>query len=471
MFNLKYTVASSLRRHIAMGFLILSTTIGFNVMRGMRETIVFQFGKNGALYTPFIRIFCILPISAFLFVYYLAVKKRTNTKTAYYAVTLPLLAYFVGYGCFGNHQPIGSNVYSPWVESAIAYYPPFEFMAGIVLHWDKTLYYVFCEAWGSFTLVILFWQIANETYQPNEAKRYYPIFSMLGGVGIILSSLLITEMGRQAQMMQITTQVISFVAIINCLLVSWIWKNSQHKISLQTKQAISMRQGLKLALQTPHVLYLTVCIISFSVLCNVYENAVRNIILNYYTHENDVFQFWGQFFLGKGLLVIFANLISRTLLKRIGWFWVAVTTPIISISSIHLILSIPSFHLDQLLLGQTHSLLWLLAALLQLNFAVKYAFFDPTKEMAYIPLSPDQKTYGKTVADGLGSRIGNIGSGVVQSIAIVVASGSEFAQIAPVLLITCSMLSLGWIWAMRGLTRTYRKMTAFTNAVVQEPAA
>lgn len=436
-------------------------------MRGMRETIVFQFGKNGALYTPFIRILCILPISAVLFIYYLAVKKRSNTKTAYFAVTLPLLAYFIAYGYFGNHQAIESSAYSTWVEQAISYYPPFEFVAGITLHWDKTLYYVFCEAWGSFTLVILFWQIANETYQPNEAKRYYPIFSMLGGIGIILSSLLIKEMGRQSNIMIITTQVISLVALINCLLVRWIWQQSDLKITTKVKQHVSMRQGLKLALQTPHIMYLMVCIVSFSILCNVYENAVRNIILNHYTQEQDVFQFWGQFFLGKGLLVIFANLISRALLKRVGWFWVAVTTPIVSISSIHLILCIPSFQMDHLFVGHTQSLLWMLAILLQLNFAVKYAFFDPTKEMAYIPLTQDQKTYGKTVADGMGSRIGNIGSGIIQSAAIFIASGSEFVQIAPVLLIACSMLSIGWILAMSGLAKTYKSMTTSTQDHLQ----
>ena len=220
-----------------------------------------------------------------------------------------------------------------------------------------------------------------------------------------------------------------------------------------------MREGLRVALSTPHILYLTICIISFSVLCNIYENSVRNIILNHYGSEQEIFKFWGSFFFGKGLLVISANIVSKALLKRVGWFYVAITTPIISIVSIHIILSISSFQLDQSIIHETQSILWLLAILLQLNFAVKYAFFDPTKEMAYIPLTHEQRTYGKTVADGMGSRIGNVSSGIIQSTAIIIASSNDFTQIAPILLGICSLVSLGWVWAMSGLSQTYSKMS------------
>ena len=243
----------------------------------------------------------------------------------------------------------------------------------------------------------------------------------------------------------------------------WQQKQENRDIKDKPKISISMREGIKMALSTPHILYLTTCIISFSILCNVYENAVRNIILNHYGTEQEVFRFWGTFFFGKGLLVITANIVSKALLKRVGWFYVAITTPIISIISIHVILSIPSFQIDPHVMANTRNILWGLAILLQLNFAVKYAFFDPTKEMAYIPLNHDQRTYGKTVADGMGSRIGNISSGMVQSIAIMVAAGNDFTQIAPILLGICSIISIGWIWAITGLSKTYNQMTSEKN--------
>ena len=92
--------------------------------------------------------------------------------------------------------------------------------------------------------------------------------------------------------------------------------------------------------------------------------------------------------------------------------------------------------------------------------------------MAYIPLPANERTYGKTVADGLGSRIGNVSSGLIQTIAIMIASGSEFYEIAPALLIMCSLISLSWALAMRGLNRSYHSLirqekqsTTFDNSV------
>lgn len=466
MFKVNTLLSQEKQRHLYMSCLILLSTIGFNIMRGMRETVVFQFGKNGALYTPFIRIMCILPISTLLFMYYLTLKKRTSTLIAYYALTIPLLAYFILYALFSSQHVIDMSAMPTWITELMKIYPPMEFIGGIITHWDKTLYYVFCEAWGSFTLVILFWQIANENYTPKLASQYYPIFSMLGGAGIIISSLLINKMGKYENITLLTTEIITLIGICNLWLVTKISKYAKRNTDTiqKPKVALSMREGLRIALSTPHILYLTICIISFSILCNIYENSVRNVILNHYGSEQEVFKFWGNFFFGKGLLVISANIVSKALLKRVGWFVVAITTPIISIASIHIILSISSFQLDQHIIKETQNILWLLAILLQLNFAVKYAFFDPTKEMAYIPLNHEQRTYGKTVADGLGSRIGNVSSGIIQSCAIMIASSNDFTQIAPILLGACSIISLGWVWAMNGLSLTYKKMSNETES-------
>ena len=469
MFQLHKIIRQDALRHVYMCTLVLLSTIGFNVMRGMRETVVFQFGKNGALYTPFIRMMCILPISALLFVYYLYVKRRSSTLHAYYAIVLPILTYFVAYATFTESHVVMMTQHSAWLQAWIDYYPPIEFIAGILVHWDKTLYYVFCEAWGPFTLVILFWQIANETYTESEAKTLYPVFSMLGGAGIIISALLIGQMGHHPNITLLTTQVICAIGLINCWLVTLIWQGRTEYLAAKPKHSIGLRQGIKLALTTPHILYLTLCIISFSILCNIYENSVRNIILQHYQSEQAVFKFWGSFFMGKGLLVVSANILSKFLLRRVGWFYVAITTPIVSIASIHIALSIPSLNLVSIF-GQTQYLLSLLALLLQLNFAVKYAFFDPTKEMAYIPLTDAQKTYGKTVADGLGSRAGNIGSGLVQTIAIFAASGSDFLQVAPYLLVICSALSAVWIWAISNLCRSYNTMTSTAMPLSQSPS-
>ena len=46
--------------------------------------------------------------------------------------------------------------------------------------------------------------------------------------------------------------------------------------------------------------------------------------------------------------------------------------------------------------------------------SIKYAFFDKTTQMAYIPLDPEAKIKGKAAVDLLGSRLGKAGSSCIQ---------------------------------------------------------
>ncbi len=68
------------------------------------------------------------------------------------------------------------------------------------------------------------------------------------------------------------------------------------------------------------------------------------------------------------------------------------------------------------MLGTTPLMLAVIFGMIQ-NIMSKSAntrFFDPTKEMAYIPLDPESKVKGKAAVDVVGARLGKSGGSFVQ---------------------------------------------------------
>merc|ERR1711862_108556 len=64
----------------------------------------------------------------------------------------------------------------------------------------------------------------------------------------------------------------------------------------------------------------------------------------------------------------------------------------------------------------------------------KYALFDPTTQMAYIPLDEESKIKGKAAIEVLGSRIGKSGGSLIQQGLILIFGNIVSAAPATALL-------------------------------------
>ena len=63
-----------------------------------------------------------------------------------------------------------------------------------------------------------------------------------------------------------------------------------------------------------------------------------------------------------------------------------------------------------------------------LGKGTKYAMFDPSREMAYIPIDQEMKIKGKAAIDVVGGRMGKSGGGWIQ-MALITALGGSVSQI------------------------------------------
>ncbi|MCF8462659.1 MAG: NTP/NDP exchange transporter, partial [Rickettsiaceae bacterium] len=90
-----------------------------------------------------------------------------------------------------------------------------------------------------------------------------------------------------------------------------------------------------------------------------------------------------------------------------------------------------------------------------LSKSTKYSLFDPTKEMAYIPLDPELKSKGKVAVDVIGGRLGKSGGAVIP--VILFTCGFTFAEATPYLAVIC-IATLGlWLLVVQALSKEYTK--------------
>ena len=102
-----------------------------------------------------------------------------------------------------------------------------------------------------------------------------------------------------------------------------------------------------------------------------------------------------------------------------------------------------------------------------LSKAIKYALFDPTKEMAYIPLDQESKVKGKAAIDVLAARIGKSGGALVQQM-IVIIFGNIMTGAPAVAGVFFATISI-WIYGVLGLASMFEeKIKAGKNAAAEE---
>jgi ATP:ADP antiporter, AAA family len=90
-----------------------------------------------------------------------------------------------------------------------------------------------------------------------------------------------------------------------------------------------------------------------------------------------------------------------------------------------------------------------------LSKSIKYALFDPTKEMAYIPLDQEAKTKGKAAIDVLAARIGKSGGALLQQ-AIVLFFGNIIDG-APVVVGLFYTVIVAWLLAANSLGNQFEE--------------
>lgn len=187
---------------------------------------------------------------------------------------------------------------------------------------------------------------------------------------------------------------------------------------------MSLTESIRVLASSKYLINVATMVLSYGLTIEFTEIIWKAAVKAAFPVKTDYLKFMGRYSTLVGSAAFVMMFVGAKVVKSLGWKAGALLTPILMG-----FFTAPFFAC--LIWKGTSSHTALLAAVYiglfanVLSKATKYAVFDPTKEMAYIPLDHNSKTKGKAAIDVLGARLGKSGGAFVQQI-LVLSLGSIF---------------------------------------------
>jgi AAA family ATP:ADP antiporter len=341
------------------------------------------------------------------------------------------------------------------------------------------------ELFGNVTVGLLFWQFANQVVPTDKAKRLYPIYGLWSNLGLIAAGLLgkwagMSE-GAESSAAIATVAERDFTSTIQLLcgfvtaagiiiLWSYYWINrhcldgtSNASVSggKKKKPKMPIGESLRFLMQSKYLGYITLMVLAYGITINLVEVSWKDSVKLYFSGDKASYNsFMSNLYIYTGISTMVLIVFSQNLLSLFGWRIAASITPIVSLITGGLFFAFLIFK-DSMtgicaIIGSTPAAMAMWLGLMQniSTKASKYSLFDPTKEMAYIPLDEESKIKGKAAIDVIGGRAGKSGGGVINMTVGKFFSGHAFTTaIASMTVLIC----LTWWWAVKKLSVEYDK--------------
>eukprot|EP00590_Aulacoseira_subarctica_P000288 CAMPEP_0172429352 /NCGR_PEP_ID=MMETSP1064-20121228/50027_1 /TAXON_ID=202472 /ORGANISM="Aulacoseira subarctica , Strain CCAP 1002/5" /LENGTH=416 /DNA_ID=CAMNT_0013174705 /DNA_START=624 /DNA_END=1874 /DNA_ORIENTATION=+ len=405
-------------------------------------------------------------------------------KQLFYATCLPFFGFFALYDVliFPNAAKI-----EPSMSTVMSYIGASTggtaVVSSIISHWTSALFYVVAEVYASVSIGILFWQFANDVVPVSQAKRFYPLFAQMSGLAPIFAGQYVVRYASRAKDFSSSMHRLNLLLVASGIAICILYQITTNYIASQNneidviasaseenagkltttkkkKPKMSMVESAKFLAGSKYLRLISILVIGYGLSINFTEILWKSLVKKKYPNALDYQRFMGNFSSVLGFSTCIVIFLGVQVIRILGWRAGALATP-----SAMAVLALPFFAC--VLLGLDNPMNLHIAVVLGtiqslLSKTAKYAMFDPTTQMAYIPLDDESKVKGKAAIDVLGSRIGKSGGSFILQ-GLVLAFGN-IINAAPAVMIVFYSVLLAWIAAANQLSGLFADKTAKNEA-------
>ncbi|WP_448218373.1 NTP/NDP exchange transporter [Endozoicomonas sp. 2B-B] len=468
---------------ILMFYLIL---FNYTILRDTKDTLVVTGAGSGAEIIPFLKLWVNVPFAIIFTVTYAKLSNIFERRTLFYLVISSFLLFFCFFSLvlYPARDMLHPTEFADYLQSILP--PGFMGLIAVMRNWTFSLFYVMSELWGSVCLSLMFWGFANHITRVSESKRFYALFGMMGNLALPTAGLFVYFASQTREnlaegvdpwgySLNLMTGVLTIGGILIMATYWWInryvmtdprlYKPDEIASSNKEKLSLSLKESFMHIINSKYLLCIALLVIGYGVCINIVEVTWKNQLRMQYPNPHEYNQFMGLFSTCTGIVTISMMLFfTNNVIRRFGWTIAALCTPVVLLITGTLFFCFVLFRdivpdILFLALGTTPLMLTVILGGVQniMSKSTKYSLFDPTKEMSYIPLDPEEKVKGKAAVDVIGNPTGKSTGSVIQQILIIYLG--SLAAIAPYVAIIVLLFFAIWIAAARSLGHQFNELS------------
>ncbi|USO01552.1 MAG: NTP/NDP exchange transporter [Alphaproteobacteria bacterium] len=489
-----------LKKFLPMGLILFCLLFNYTILRDLKDSIIVN--ASGAGTIPFLKLWGVTPTAILFVILYAKLSNAMTREGVFYTLVTAFLVYFGAYGFFIHPNAHALQASAETLEGWHAAYPFLSGLIDVAGNWGYSSFYIMAEIWGSSMVALLFWQFANQTTRIREAKRFYGLFVVLGNVALMISGELLVQSNNPQLIASLFPEIndpfevivkffmgaVVFFGLVSMYLYRWMhtsvltdpqFFDATEVTVKKKKEKPTLAESAKIIFSSPELGLIALLIMAYGITINLAEVQWKDQIRLFVSNEVDpkaaYAAFMGRFSFINGLItILFGWFIGSAILRRFSWRTAASITPLFMLlggalffAFILLKSDMGAFLSTILNEGATRNAI---VAATALGFAVivmaksiKYTLFDPTKEMAYIPLNAELQSKGKAAVDVIGGRAGKSGGAFVQSTLLMLYGTKEAFTIAPIACGVFITIALLWLVAVKALSKKVEEAGAKTT--------
>ncbi|MBT4879911.1 MAG: NTP/NDP exchange transporter [Alphaproteobacteria bacterium] len=487
------------KKFLPLTLMMFCVLFNYTLLRNAKDTLVIT--ASGPETIPFLKGVVILPVSILFLTLYSKLSNLFERSTIFYLGIGFFIGFFAIFALF-------LYPYREFLEPAPEYiahlkktYPYIQHIFPVIGNWTFSLFYLFAELWGAIALGLLFWQFSNEIVKTSEAKRFYTMFGFLSHFALIAAGLLGNYLcahersisGHESQDCSQYLNLMILSVTLSGFLIMYLqyWlrtrvvgrKRSTHGLetpSGEAKTKLSLWESLKHILRSKYLGLIAILVLGYGMSNNILGLLWKRELQLMYPTPLEYGEFMGIFSIITGVATILLTFFSKGIISRFGWFAGAIITPLVLLVMGALFFNFILFESWYSTIMASVSLtplmlaIWLGTSQQVLSKGSKYSLFDPTKEMAYIPLDLELRSKGKAAVDVVAHSFSKASGGYVIGGLLMVTAAADILTMAPYLVGVVFITVSVWLYAVVTLSKLYKsrvKAPAPKAAKAKPPAS